>query len=47
MLEKEGLEYYKLSYEISNPQAKIRGLQKKQNTLSEYAHEDNDGQAGG
>ncbi len=36
MLEKEGLEYYKLSYEISNPSAKIRGLQKKQKMLGEY-----------
>ena len=30
MLEEAGLEYFKLSYEISNPQAKIRGLVRKQ-----------------
>ena len=40
MLEKEGLEYYKLSYEISNPQAKILGLQKKQKALLEYVHDE-------
>lgn len=36
MLEKEGLEYYKLDYEIANPSAKIRGLEKKQQTLSQF-----------
>jgi len=36
MLEEEGLEYFKLDYEISNPSAKIKGLQKKQKSLGEY-----------
>lgn len=36
MLEEEALEYYKLDYEISNPSAKIKGLQKKQKILGEY-----------
>lgn len=36
MLEQEGLEYYKLDYEIANPSAKIRGLQKKQKSLTEF-----------
>ncbi len=36
MLEEEGLEYFKLDYEISNPSAKIKGLQKKQKILGEY-----------
>lgn len=36
MLEQEGLEYYKLDYEIGNPSAKIKGLQKKQKALGEY-----------
>ncbi len=36
MLEEEGLEYFKLDYEISNPSAKIKGLQKKQKVLGEY-----------
>jgi RecB family endonuclease NucS len=36
MLEEAGLEYYKLSYEISNPQAKIRGLEKKQKALADF-----------
>jgi len=39
MLEGEGLEFFKLSYEIANPAAKIRGLQKKQKALSEFAGE--------
>ncbi len=33
LLEKYGLEYCKLDYEISNPHAEIKGLQKKQSTL--------------
>jgi len=37
MLEKEGLEYFKLDYEIGNPSAKIRGLEKKQKILGEYS----------
>ncbi len=36
MLEEEGLEYFKLDYEISNPSASIKGLQKKQKILGEY-----------
>ncbi len=36
MLEKAGLEFFKLDYEIGNPSAKIRGLQKKQKVLEEY-----------
>jgi hypothetical protein len=36
MLEREGLEFFKLDYEIGNPSAKIKGLQKKQKALSEY-----------
>jgi len=33
LLEKYGLEYCKLDYEISNPHAEIKGLEKKQKTL--------------
>jgi hypothetical protein len=36
MAEKAGLEYFKLDYEIGNPSAKIKGLQKKQKILGEY-----------
>ncbi len=36
MLEKAGLEFFKLDYEIGNPSAKIKGLQKKQKILGEY-----------
>ena len=36
MLEKAGLEFFRLDYEIGNPSAKIRGLQKKQKVLEEY-----------
>lgn len=36
MLENEGLEYAKLDYEIGNPSATIRGLEKKQKTLGAY-----------
>ncbi|MGB9577406.1 MAG: endonuclease NucS [Candidatus Micrarchaeia archaeon] len=36
MLEREGLEYFKLDYEVGNPCARIKGLQKKQRVLSEY-----------
>ncbi len=36
MLQNWGLEYQKLDYEISNPSAKIRGLEKKQQTLEEF-----------
>lgn len=39
MLQKEGLEYVKFDYEISNPSAKIKGLQKKQKNLGEYDEE--------
>ncbi|HIH20503.1 TPA: DUF91 domain-containing protein, partial [Candidatus Micrarchaeota archaeon] len=36
MLADEGFEFFKLDYEISNPSAKIKGLQKKQKSLGEY-----------
>lgn len=36
MLEREGLEFFRLDYEISNPSAKIKGLEKKQKMLGEY-----------
>lgn len=36
MLDGYGLEFYKLNYEISNPSAKIIGLEKKQKVLGEY-----------
>ena len=36
MLEQEGLEYCKFEYEIGNPSAKIKGLEKKQRILGEY-----------
>ncbi len=36
MLDSCGLEFYKLDYEISNPSAKIIGLEKKQKILGEY-----------
>ncbi len=36
MLERLHLEYFKLDYEISNPSAKIKGLQKKQKMLGEF-----------
>ena len=35
-LEKEGFEFCRLDYEISNPSAKIKGLQKKQKGISEF-----------
>lgn len=37
MLERTGLEFFKLNYEIGNPSAKIKGLEKKQKELSEYS----------
>ncbi|MBI4361433.1 endonuclease NucS [Candidatus Micrarchaeota archaeon] len=36
MLEREGLEFFKLDYEVSNPSAKIKGLEKKQKMLNEF-----------
>ncbi|MEM4255178.1 MAG: endonuclease NucS [Candidatus Norongarragalinales archaeon] len=36
MLSSEGFEFFKLDYEIQNPSAKIRGLQKKQKVLGEF-----------
>ncbi len=36
MLEGAGLEYCKLDYEIANPSARIRGLQKKQKEITEF-----------
>ncbi|MBI5176518.1 endonuclease NucS [Candidatus Micrarchaeota archaeon] len=36
MLEGEGLEYFKLDYQIGNPSATITGLEKKQKALGEY-----------
>ncbi|MBI4043340.1 MAG: endonuclease NucS [Candidatus Diapherotrites archaeon] len=35
LLEREGLEFYKIDFEIGNPRAKIKGLEKKQKTLFE------------
>jgi RecB family endonuclease NucS len=35
-LEKEGFEFFKLDYEISNPSAKIKGLHKKQKGINEF-----------
>jgi hypothetical protein len=35
-LEKEGFEYRKLEYEVSNPSAKIKGLHKKQSTMQDF-----------
>lgn len=35
LLEKYGLEFFSIDFEIGNPQAKIKGLQKKQKTLFE------------
>jgi len=36
MLEKNGLEFFKLDYEIGNPSAKIKGLEKKQKTINQF-----------
>ncbi|MEW5955297.1 MAG: endonuclease NucS [Candidatus Micrarchaeota archaeon] len=36
MLEREGLEFFKLDYEVDNPSARIRGLQKKQAVLGDF-----------
>jgi len=36
MLAGEGFEFFKLDYEIANPSAKIKGLQRKQKVLGEY-----------
>lgn len=36
MLEKSGLEFFRLDYEIGNPSAKIKGLEKKQKTISQF-----------
>jgi len=36
MLERQGLEFFKLDYEVSNPSAKIKGLEKKQKMLGEF-----------
>ncbi|MEM0372914.1 MAG: endonuclease NucS [archaeon] len=35
-LEREGFEYVRLDYEVSNPSAKIRGLEKKQKGISDF-----------
>lgn len=37
MLERDGLEFFKLDYVIGNPSAKIRGLQKKQQTIGAFS----------
>ncbi|MCX6767230.1 MAG: endonuclease NucS [Candidatus Micrarchaeota archaeon] len=37
MLDKAGLEFFKMDYEIGNPSARIKGLQKKQKELGEFA----------
>jgi len=36
MLEKTGLEFFKMDYEIGNPSARIKGLEKKQRELGEF-----------
>ncbi len=36
MLEEKGFEWFKLDYEIANPSARIRGLEKKQKTIAEF-----------
>ncbi len=36
MLEKNGFEFFKLDYEIGNPSAKIKGLEKKQKTINQF-----------
>ena len=36
MLEEKGFEWFKLDYEVANPSAKIRGLQKKQKMMTEF-----------
>lgn len=36
MLEEGGLEYFKLDYEVANPSARIRGLERRQKALSEF-----------
>ncbi len=36
MLEKNGFEFFKMDYEIRNPSARIKGLEKKQKELGEY-----------
>jgi len=37
MLDKAGLEFFKMEYEIGNPSARIKGLEKKQKALGEFA----------
>lgn len=37
MLEREGLEYYKLDYDAKTSETKINGIMKKQKSLKEYA----------
>lgn len=36
MAEGEGFEFFRLDYEIGNPSAKIRGLERKQKTVAEF-----------
>jgi len=36
LLERYGLEFYSLEFEIGNPKAKIKGIQKKQKTIDRY-----------
>jgi len=36
MLEKSGLEFFKLDYEVGSPSVKIKGLEKKQKTISQF-----------
>jgi RecB family endonuclease NucS len=36
LLEKYGLEFFHLDFEIGNPKAKIKGLQKKQQTIDKF-----------
>jgi RecB family endonuclease NucS len=36
MMEEKGFEWFKLDYEIANPSARIKGLEKKQKTMAEF-----------
>jgi hypothetical protein len=36
LLEKYGLEFFRIDFEIGNPKAKIKGLQKKQETIDRF-----------
>ena len=36
MLKSSGFEFFNLEFEISNPKAKIKGLEKRQPTINEF-----------